>query len=96
MAENVDSVNMDQNVSQSFDEANVENELEMPWPAYSEVYTFDPKLCKDKNFAFICKLCIGKKIIYANRSSASNLKKHVKVCFIYLYRISFFLKLFYN
>jgi len=81
-SEKADSVNMEQNTSQSSNEL---NELEMPWPAYSEVYRFVPKVSKDNNFAFACKLCIGKKIIYSNKTSASNLKKHVKVGCIYLF-----------
>jgi len=79
-SEKADSVNMEQNTSQSSNEL---NELEMP--AYSEVYRFVPKVSKDNNFAFACKLCTGKKIIYSNKTSASNLKKHVKVGYIYLF-----------
>jgi len=54
-SEKADSVNMEQNTSQSSNEL---NELEMPWPAYSEVYRFVPKVSKDNNFAFACKLCV--------------------------------------
>lgn len=58
----------------------------MPWLAFSDVFKFEPKLSKAKNLAFLCKHCTGKKIIFANKTSTSNLKKHVKVCFIYLYQ----------
>lgn len=68
---------------------NVEIDLidyKAPWPAYSEIFTFEPKLSNEKNFAFTCKYCIGKKIIHANRSSTANLKKHINVsCIFHLF-----------
>lgn len=51
--------------------------MEMPWPAYSAVFDFQPNLSNEKNFAFACKCCIGAKIIHANKSSAANLRKHL-------------------
>lgn len=74
------SINEERDASQLFNE----EECEMPWPAYSEVYKFEQKLCKDKNFAFLCKLCINKKIIQASKSSSANLKKHINVNYIHI------------
>jgi len=65
-----------------------DDEDEMPWPAYSTVFDFRQNLSNEKNLAFVCKFCIGGKIIHANKSSSSNLKKHIKVCItIYLFRL---------
>ncbi|KAM0726191.1 hypothetical protein ACS0PU_008272 [Formica fusca] len=51
----------------------------MPWPAFSEVFTFQPTFSNENNFAFSCKFCVGGKIIHANKSSSANLKKHINV-----------------
>lgn len=51
----------------------------MPWPAFSEVFIFQPTFSKENNFAFSCKFCVGGKIIHANKSSSANLKKHINV-----------------
>ncbi|KAL6418064.1 hypothetical protein ACFW04_012365 [Cataglyphis niger] len=51
----------------------------MPWPEYSEVFKFESKLSKEKNFAFSYKLCIDKKVIQASKNSIANLKKHINL-----------------
>lgn len=61
-----------------------EIECKAPWPAYAEIFTFEPKLSNEKNFAFTCKFCLSRKIIHASKSSTANLKKHITVSFIYL------------
>lgn len=55
----------------------------MPWPAFSEVFCFQPTSNKENNLAFQCKFCVGGKIIYANKSSSANLKKHTSVSYIF-------------
>lgn len=42
------SINEERDESQLLNE----EECEMPWPAYSEVYKFEPKLCKEKTSLF--------------------------------------------
>jgi hypothetical protein len=69
-----------------------EIDCKAPWPAYSEIFKFESNLSNEKNFAFVCKLCLSRKIIHANRSSTANSKKHINVSFIiylfiYLYYI---------
>ncbi|XP_071582354.1 uncharacterized protein [Temnothorax nylanderi] len=56
-----------------------ETDCDTPWPAYSEIFTFEPKLSNEKNFAFTCKLCLGRKVYQANKTSTSNLRKHSKI-----------------
>ncbi|XP_039311866.1 uncharacterized protein LOC113005211 isoform X3 [Solenopsis invicta] len=56
-----------------------ETDYETPWPAYSEIFKFEPKLSSEKNFSFLCKLCLTKKIIHANKTSTSNLRKHTRI-----------------
>lgn len=69
----------------STSQSSKEMECEIPWPAYSKVFHFRPNLSNEKNFAFACKFCAGEKIIHANKTSAANLKKHIKVSIIYLF-----------
>lgn len=74
-----------ESTSQSTSEI-VEIDYKAPWPAYSEIFVLEPKLSNEKNFAFTCKFCLGKKIIHANRSSTANLKKHINVsCIFHLF-----------
>lgn len=54
-------------------------EIEIPWPVYSNVFNIREDLSNERNYAFACKLCFNGKIIHANKSSAANLKKHMKV-----------------
>lgn len=71
-----------------------ETDSKTPWPAYSEFFSFESKLSNETNFAFTCKLCFNRKIIHANRSSTSNLKKHVNVSFnFYFYYIMYVIKI---
>jgi len=58
-------------------------ERKMPWPAYAEIFQLQEKFGNEKNLAFLCKICIGKKIIHANRTSTANLRKHINVSFLY-------------
>lgn len=72
----------DENTSQHSQPRNKEKEsvtYEMPWPAYSEAFQIQGDLNNDKNYVFLCKICIGKKLIHASKSSAANLKKHLQV-----------------
>lgn len=65
----------DGNTFQSCNERNIT--YEMPWPAYSVAFQIEFHLITDKNYALLCKLCIGKKLI--RKSSSANLKKHLQV-----------------
>ncbi|XP_071639316.1 uncharacterized protein [Temnothorax longispinosus] len=56
-----------------------ETDCDTPWPAYSEIFTFEPKLSTEKNFAFTCKLCLDRKVYQANKTTTSNLRKHAKI-----------------
>lgn len=67
-----------------------EKDHKMPWPAYAEVFELHEKLRNEKNWAFLCKICIGKKIIHASRTSTANLRKHISVSFIYSILIHFY------
>lgn len=57
---------------------------EVPWPAYSEAFEVQTNVNDDKNYVFLCKLCIGKKFIHASKSSSANLKKHLHVSIIFI------------
>lgn len=61
-----------------------EKECEIPWPAYAEIFELQQKLGNEKNWAFLCKICVGKKIIHASKTSTANLRKHMSVS-LYLY-----------
>ncbi|XP_067210351.1 zinc finger BED domain-containing protein 4-like isoform X2 [Linepithema humile] len=63
---------MDEEASQSS-----EKECKMPWPAYAEIFELQKNLGNKKNWAFLCKICIGKKIIHASKTSTENLRKHI-------------------
>jgi len=52
-------------------------ERKMPWPAYAEIFQLQEKFGNEKKLAFLCKICIGKKIIHANRTSTANLRRHI-------------------
>ncbi|XP_039304999.1 uncharacterized protein LOC113005993 isoform X2 [Solenopsis invicta] len=49
----------------------------IPWPAYAEAFEVQEELGNEKNLALLCKICIGKKIIHASRTSTANLRKHL-------------------
>lgn len=68
--------------SQSLEKTN-----KMPWPIYAEVFELEEKLGNEKNWAFSCKVCVGKKIIHASKTSTANLRKHISVSF-YLFSIN--------
>jgi len=36
----------------------------MPWPAYAEIFQLQEKFGNEKNLAFLCKICIGKKKLH--------------------------------
>lgn len=61
-----------------------ESSNKAPWPTYKEIFVFEPELSNEKNYAFTCKLCLGKKIIHASKSSTANLKKHISVSLVFL------------
>lgn len=42
-----------------------EKEYEIPWPAYAEIFELQQKLENEKNWAFLSKICVGRKIIHA-------------------------------
>ncbi|XP_018358223.1 PREDICTED: uncharacterized protein LOC108758010 [Trachymyrmex cornetzi] len=68
---------MDKEASES---PNKGKSSKMPWPAYVEIFEeeiFQEKFGNDKNLSFLCKICINKKIIHANKTSTSNLRKHM-------------------
>lgn len=65
---------MDKAASQSS-----EKECKIPWPAYAEIFELQQKLGNEKNWAFLCKICVGRKIIHASRTSTANLRKHMSV-----------------
>lgn len=69
---------MDEEASQSSNK-----KCKMPWPAYAEIFELQEKLGKEKNLVFLCKNCIGKKIIHASRTSTANLTKHMNVSLLY-------------
>lgn len=71
---------MDETASQS------KTECKMPWPAYAEIFEFQQNLGNDKNWGFLCKICIGKIIIHASKSSTANLRKHISVSVV-IYKI---------
>lgn len=73
---------MDKEASSSSKEASSsskEDKCEVPWPAYAQIFELQQKLGNEKNWAFLCKICCGKKIIYASKTSTANLRKHISV-----------------
>lgn len=50
-----------------------------PWPAYAEIFEVREHLGNETNWAFLCKMCINKKIIHASKTSTANLRKHICV-----------------
>jgi len=70
---------MDKAASQSS-----EKECEIPWPPCAEIFELQQKLGNEKNWAFLCKICVGRKIIHASKTSTANLRKHMSVS-LYLY-----------
>lgn len=57
----------------------LEKNNKMPWPIYSEIFELQEKLGNEKNWAFLCKVCFGKKIIHTSKTSTVNLRKHLSV-----------------
>lgn len=80
--ESSEILNTAASTSKSSNDANGHIESKMPWLAYSDVFEFQPNISSGKKLAFSCKLCVGKKIIHADKSSMSNLKKHVNVSIV--------------
>ena len=71
---------MDEDTSLSEPQSSKENKVnKIPWPAHAEVFEVQEELGNEKNLAFLCKICIGKKIIHASRTSTANLRKHLTV-----------------
>jgi len=68
---------IDKMASQSSQEES--ESTKMPWPAYREIFDLKQHLSNDKNWAFLCKMCIGNKIIHASKTSTANLRKHISV-----------------
>lgn len=65
------------------EKANTSQIEKMPWPAFSEVFLFQPTSGKENKLAFKCKFCVGGKIKHANKTSSANFKKHINVSYIF-------------
>ena len=55
----------------------MESELKLPWPIFKSVFKLKNE--EERKYYFYCLLCPSKPVLTADKSSAGNLKKHMKV-----------------